>query len=361
MLSLVYFIIVLSVLVLVHELGHFAAAKRLGVRVEVFSFGFGPKLWSIKRGETEYVLSAIPLGGYIKMAGDEPHEALKREKWEFLSRRVWDRAQIILAGPLTNYLLAFIVFAVIFMFGSPTMTTEIGGLLKDYPAEKFGLAVGDKIVSIDGKNVKYWEDMTEAIYKHTEGSMRILIERKGETFEEDITPVVRKTKDIFGKEVKVALIGISPSQKIEKVKYGFLDSLNMGWKKLINLTVMTYKALWSILIGRISVKESMTGPIGIFVVTGQAARMGFIYIFHLMGILSASLAIFNLLPFPVLDGGHIIFLALEKLRGRPLSIKTQEIITNIGISCLILLTIFIFYNDIVKFGIGTKVMGIFKK
>ncbi len=359
--ALIYFLAVLSVLVMVHEFGHFIVAKRLGVRVEKFSFGFGPKIFSIKRGETEYLVSSIPLGGYVKMAGDEPGEALNGEKWEFLSRGIIERFKIIFAGPLLNYILAFLIFSIIFMFGSPTLTTDVGSLLKGYPAEVQGIIVGDKILAVDGKSVKYWENVTEAIHKHIQGPMKLSIERDGEIFEKEIVPVVRQVKDIFGKETHIALIGIAPSQKIEKVRYGPLISLYMGFKKLAQLTLVTYKALWSILIGRLSLKESMTGPIGIFVVTGQAAKLGLIYIFHLMGILSASLAIFNMLPFPVLDGGHIIFLAVEKIRGRPLSIKMQERITNIGISFLIMLTLFIFYSDVTKFGIAEKVMRLFKR
>ncbi len=361
MLSLISFLIVLSVLVLVHEFGHFIVAKRLGVRVEKFSLGFGPKIWSFKSGETEYLVSSIPLGGYVKMAGDEPGESLTNQSWEFLSRKPYDRFKIIFAGPLLNYLLAFLIFSVIFMFGSPTLTTEVGGLLKGYPAEKHGILMGDKVIAIDGKSVKFWEDMTEAIHNHTAGVMRLTVKRQGKVFETEIAPEIRQTKDIFGKEVKIALIGIAPSQRIEKVRYSFFPSISMGFKKLMQLTAVTYKALWSIITGRLSLKESMTGPIGIFVITGQAAKLGLIYILHLMGILSASLAIFNVLPFPVLDGGHIIFLALEKIRGRPLSIRTQELITNIGISLLILLAIFIFYSDIIKFGIFDKIIGFFKR
>jgi len=360
-LSLVCFIAVLSALVLAHEFGHFITAKRLKVHVQIFSLGFGPKLWSIKKDETEYRLSAIPLGGYVKMAGDDPTESLEGKPYEFLSRSVWDRFKIIFAGPALNYILAFLIFSVIFMFGSPTLTTEVGGFLKDYPAEKAGVLVGDKILIVDGRSVKYWEDMTTLIHKHTGGSIKILLDRKGTILEKDITPLVRKTKDIFGKETMLTLIGVSPSQKIENVKYGPLESLKMGAIKLATLTVVTYKALWAVMTGGLSVKESMTGPIGIFVVTGQAAKMGMIYLFHLMGILSASLAIFNLLPLPILDGGHILFLAIEKVRGKPMSFKTQEAIANIGVALLILLTVFIFYNDIVKFGIAGKIMGIFKK
>ena len=133
-----------------------------------------------------------------------------------------------------------------------------------------------------------------------------------------------EVKDILGKTTKIALLGIAPSQKIENVRYGFFQSFGMGFRKLIDLTVITYKALWSIVTGSVSIKESMTGPIGIFIITGKAAQMGLIYLVHLMGLLSASLAIFNLLPLPVLDGGHIMFLFVEKLRGKPLSLKTQE-------------------------------------
>jgi regulator of sigma E protease len=351
----------LSVLVLVHEFGHFIAAKRIGVRVEKFSFGFGPKLFSVKRGDTEYLISAIPLGGYIKMAGDEPGGNLTGKSFEFLSRSVWDRFIIIFAGPLLNYALAFLIFSIIFMFGNPTLTTEVGSLLKDYPAEASGLAVGDKVIKADGKDVKYWEDMTAIIHKHLEGPITLTIEKNGKISDIEIQPVVREVKDIFGKSTKIAMLGIAPSQNIENVRYGFFESFSKGFRKVIDLTVITYRAIWSIITGSMSVKESMTGPIGIFIITGKAAQMGLIYLLHLIAMLSASLAIFNLLPLPVLDGGHIFFLFIEKLRGRPLSVKVQENIANVGVGLLILLTVFIFYNDIIKFGIFDHLGKFFKR
>ena len=363
MLSLISFLIVLGVLVLVHEFGHFIAAKRLGVRVEKFSIGFGPKLFSVKPGETEYLVSAIPLGGYIKMAGDEPGEKLSNKPWEFFSRRPFDRFQIIVAGPLLNYILAFLIFSVIFMFGSPTLTTEIGGFVKDYPAGKQGkLLKGDRITAVDGKAVAYWDDMTEAIRKHSQdGPMKLAVERQGKIIDIEIAPVVRKAKDIFGNDVSMAQIGIMPSQKIEKVKYGFFQAVEMGFKLLMKLTCMTYRALWSVLTGKMSLKDSVSGPIGIFVLTGEFAKLGFIYLVNFIGILSASLAIFNVLPLPILDGGHIMFLVIEKLRGKPLSVKTQENIANVGLTLLLLFTAFVVYNDMVRFGIFGKAMGLFKK
>lgn len=357
--SIIYFIAVLSILILVHEFGHFIAAKRLGVRVERFSFGFGPKIVSFKKGDTEYLISAIPLGGYVKMAGDSPGEELTGQRGEFLSRSISDRFGIIFAGPLLNYVLAFLIFSVIFMFGSPTLTTDIGGFLKGYPAEKEGLLAGDKIIAVNGKAVRYWEDMTGIIRETVEGPARFSVMRNGKIFEKEISPVVRRTKDIFGKEVRIAMIGIAPSTRIETVRYGFPQFFYMAFKKLTALTAITYRALWSVMTGRLSVKESMTGPIGIFIVTSQAVKLGAIYILHLMAILSASLAIFNMLPFPVLDGGHILFLAIEKIRKRPLSTKVQESISNAGVALLILLTVLIFYNDIIKFGIADKAMKFF--
>lgn len=361
MLSLICFIVVLGVLIIVHELGHFITAKRLGIGVERFSIGFGPKLYVFKKNDTEYAISAIPLGGYVKMAGEDPSEKLTGKKWEFLSRSVGDRFKVIFAGPLLNYVLAFAVFSVIFMFGNPTLTTEVGGLLKGYPAEAEGLSVGDKILSVDGKPVKYWEEMTALIHSHPSGTANLVIERGDRKMTISITLVVRKTKDIFGKEISLSLMGISPSQKIESARYDFFTSIGMGMKKLLNLTAVTYKALWYIVTGRLSVKESMTGPIGIFMVTGQAAKMGLIYIVHLMGVLSASLAIFNLLPLPVLDGGHILFLVVEKIRRKPLSLKTQEMINNFGVGMLLFISIFIFWNDIVKYGVMDKAFGLFKR
>lgn len=355
------FLIVLSVLVIVHEFGHFIVAKSIGVRVEKFSFGFGPRIFSIKRGETEYLISAIPLGGYVKMAGDEPGEGLAGKNFEFLSRKISDRFKIIFAGPLLNYVLAFLLFSVIFMFGSPTLTTEVGSLLEDYPAKKAGIILGDKILKVDNKDVKYWEDMTAIIHNHLEGPIKLSVERKGGTFDIELRPVIREVKDIFGKSTKIALLGIAPSQKIENIRYGFFQSFGMGFKKVIDLTNLTYKAIWYIVTGRMSVKESMTGPIGIFIITGKAAQLGLIYLVNLTAMLSASLAIFNLLPLPVLDGGHILFLIVEKIRGKPLSMRSQEVIANIGVGFLILLTVFIFYNDIMKFKVFDGIVKFFKR
>lgn len=346
-LPIIAFLGILSVVVLFHEFGHFIIARRYGVRVEKFSFGFGPKLFGFKKRDTEYLVSLIPLGGYVKMSGDEYSET-QGNPWEYLSKSVGERARIIIAGPLCNYFLAFILFCFIFMYGSPTLTNKVGDVLKDYPAAQAGIKKGDKLVIVDGKATKYWHELTEVIHNKKEGKLRILIERDGERFELLIKPKRRVVKDIFGKEHSISYIGITPSDEIVYVKSGLLESIKKGTEQLLNLTYTTYKAILFLVLGKMSVRETVTGPIGIYIITSKAVKLGFVYFIQMMAIISASLAIFNLLPVPALDGGHLIFILIEKIKGKAISPKVQERITQAGLALLIALMIFVFYNDIIR-------------
>ncbi len=361
MLSAISFIIVLSVLVIVHEFGHFIVAKKTGVAVEKFSIGFGPEIFGITKGRTRYLISLVPLGGYVKLAGETQEEPIKGERWEYLSRTVGERSRIIFAGPLLNYLLAFLIFSFIFAVGYPTLTTEVGRVLPDYPGEAAGIKRGDRILKIDGKDVNNWEDVTRIIHTNKDAELGLLIEREGELIVLKVFPKSEELNTIFGSKKRVGLIGIVPSDEISYVKYGILESVYMGGKKLLGLTYITYRALWASITGAVPFKESITGPIGIFYITGHAARLGFVYLLHFMGILSASLAIFNLLPVPVLDGGHLLFLAIEKIRRRPLSYRVQEHIAQAGLVLLICLMVFVFYNDFIRFGIFEKITNLWQK
>lgn len=361
MISLISFIIVLSILVVVHEFGHFIAAKKIGVRVEKFSIGFGPEIAGVTKRGTRYSISIIPLGGYVKLAGETGAEGVKPEKWEYLSRTIGERMKIIFAGPLLNYMLAFMIFSFVFMAGSPTLTARVGKVMPGYPAESAGLKTGDRILNINGKDVVYWEDVTKIVHTSKNTEMRLLVERDSKQAAVLVTPKSQDMKTIFGSKKNISIIGIAPSDEIVYVKYGFLKSIYMGAEKLWTLTYITCRALWASVTGAIPVKESMTGPIGIFYITGQAAKLGLVYLFQLMGVLSASLAIFNLLPVPVLDGGHILFLAIEKIRRKPIPIKMQDNITQAGMSLLIVLMVFVFYNDFMRFGVFYKIAHIFKK
>jgi regulator of sigma E protease len=355
MISLLASLVVFGILIFIHELGHFLLAKKNGVRVETFSFGFGPKLWGKKVGDTEYRISAVLLGGYVKMAGDEPAEKRKGAPWEYSSKSCGQRAQIIIAGPLLNYLLAFFIFALIFIIGSPVPTSRVGALVEDYPAKAAGVKEGDVILAVNGEKVQYWQDMAEVIHKKTEGEIALDIKRGDEIYKISLTPEVQETQDIFGEKRKVALIGISPSDEVSEVKYGWGESFYRGGEKLFALTGLSYKSLWLILTRRLSLKESVAGPIMMFQLTGSAAKLGFIYLLNLMGVISAALAIFNVLPLPVLDGGHLLFIALEKLRRKPISVKIQEIATQAGMILLFVLVLFVSYNDLMRIGVVEKV------
>jgi len=361
MLATVSFIAVLSILVIVHEFGHFIVAKKTGVRVEKFSVGFGPEVFGVTKGGTRYSISLIPLGGYVKLAGETGEEELKGESWEYLSRTVGERAKIIFAGPLLNYILAFFIFSFIFVIGYPTLTTKIGQVISDYPGAAAGVKAGDVILEINGQEVNYWEDVTNSIHTNKEPEIDLLVERGGRLVDLKVAPKSQEVKTIFGSKKRVGLIGIMPSEEIVYVRHNVIKSVYMGGKKLVMLTYITYRALWASFTGVIPFKESITGPVGIFYITGQAARMGIVYLLHIMGILSASLAIFNLLPVPVLDGGHLLFIAIEKVRRKPVSHRVQENITQVGLALIICMMLFVFYNDFMRFGIFEKIAGLWQK
>ncbi|MFC1621728.1 RIP metalloprotease, partial [Candidatus Omnitrophota bacterium] len=254
------FIILLGILVVVHEFGHFIVAKKTGVRVEKFSIGFGPKIFGFTKGETEYQVSLIPLGGYVKLAGETETEGIKGEKWEYLSRSVGERARIIFAGPLLNYLLAFFIFSFVFIAGSPTLTATIGGVVPDYPAEAAGIKEGDKILEINGKSISYWDDVTHAVHTNSEPQIELVIERDGKLIDLIVEPKTEELKTVFGSKKRVGLIGIRPADEIIYVKYGVVKSFYMGAKKLSTLTYITYRALWAICTGAVAFKDSVTGP-----------------------------------------------------------------------------------------------------
>lgn len=348
-LTFVIVLFVFSILIIVHELGHMLIAKRLGVKVERFSLGFGKKIFGVKKGDTEYILSVFPFGGYVKMAGDTPNEYRGKPE-EFFSKSPFKRLLIVAGGPLTNYAFAFILFTSIFMIGMPTYMTRVGKLLQEYPAAKSGLRAGDVIVAIEDKEIKYWDDLVELVRKDTSGDpLDFTVKRDGETFDIKIAPKIIKTKNIFGQETKIGMIGIAPQQEIVFVKHNLFQAAMLGGRKLIRLTALTYKGLWLLITGGLPVKESVTGPIGIAFLIGEAAKMGFIYLLTIMAHINMALAVFNLLPFPVLDGGHILFLAIEKLRGKPVSPRAQEIAGQIALYILIAFALFISWNDIMRF------------
>ena len=434
-------VVVLGVLIFVHELGHFLVAKRSGVGVLKFSLGFGPKLVGVKRGETEYLLSALPLGGYVKMIGEDPSdqspEAADPER-SFSQKGVGARARIILAGPLANFALPVLIFWGIFTFvgqpyflpivgtpkqGSPagqagllpgdrvqalegvrierwnevdaalqassgkplnfTMTrdgrtfdvplapravatrdifgqetqawdlglhpllsTRIGQVLPGHVAEQAGLRSGDRIVALNGTPVVEWEQMAKSIHGSPGKPVRLTVERDGQRFEVEATPRPTKQQTAAGEE-EIGLIGIGPAPESHYQRLNPVAALVDGVKETARLSVVIVQGFVKLIQGSISPK-TIGGPILITQIAGEVVRRGTVQLLSFTAFLSINLAILNLLPIPVLDGGHLLFSLIEWLRGKPISLRKREIAQQVGLALLVGLMIFAFYNDIFR-------------
>lgn len=363
--SMIIFLIVLSILILVHEWGHFITAKSVGVKVEKFSLGFGPKLFSFMHQGTEFMVCAVPLGGYVKMAGDERGEC-KGTREEYFSKPVGHRALIVLMGPIVNYVLAYICLFFVFMLGYPSMSPQIGDVVKGFPAELAGLRKGDTIIRIDTQDIQSWEDVQKYISTSKTATLNVSFLRGGQRMEKSVSPKVQLSENIFGQKENVRRIGVQPEDKVITLKYGFVESLVKSGTHLWEITITTYKALYRMASGAMSVKDlsgpaGPTGLIGLFYIIQKASEVGFSYLLYVVGVISASLALFNILPLPVLDGGHLLFLLIEKIRGRTLSVKTEDIIARLGVGFIICLAFFVFYLDFVRFGWIEKLVGLWKQ
>jgi len=339
---------IFSILIVVHEFGHYIAAKRSGVRVERFALGFGPVLFKRKGKETEFVVCAFPLGGYVKMAGDTRQEH-KGSEDEFLSKPIGIKSKIVFAGPLFNYILALVIFCIIALIGFPYPDSVVGSVLDDYPAKTAGVQIGDRILAVNGYQVEHWVDMADEI-SQAKDTVNLRIEREGEIIDLDISLQQKEVTDDFGKRKNVSMIGIGASSAIKTIKYNFPQAIAKGFESLFKLTFLVIKGFLFMILGIIPFKEAVAGPVGIYYITSEVVKIGIVATLHLVAALSVSLAIINLFPIPVLDGGHLLFFFMEKLRGKPISEKVEDNLTRLGLSLLLLLIAFVFYNDIVRFG-----------
>lgn len=434
-------IIVLGVLIFVHELGHFLVAKRSRVGVLKFSMGFGPKLFGVKRGETEYLISALPLGGYVKMIGEDPGdespEAADPER-SFSRKSVGTRARIILAGPLANLLLPVLIFWGVFaivgqpyflpiigtpetgspaaqaallpgdrvqnldgvpierwteidtalqassgrsltltvvrdgrtfdvrltpravsardIFGQetqawdlglhPLLTTRIGQVLPGHVAEQAGLKSGDLILLLNGAPVTEWEQLAKMIHGSPGRTVRLTVERDGRRFEVQVTPRPTRQRGQAGEE-EIGLIGIGPAPESQYARLNPVAALAAGVKKTAELTVLIVQGFVKLIQAKISPK-TIGGPILIAQMAGEVVQRGPVELLSFTALLSINLAILNLLPIPVLDGGHLLFSLIEWLRGKPVSLRKREIAQQVGMVLLVGLMIFAFYNDIFR-------------
>src|SRR4030042_653577 len=359
--SIISVIILLGVLIFFHELGHFLVARFSGVGVQKFSLGFGPKIIGKKIGKTEYVLSLIPLGGYVKLLGEAENEKLSKEdeKMSFSKQPVWKRIMIVFAGPFFNFLLAVLIFVFVYIYGVPTLSNIVGEVQKDSASYQAGIVHGDKIVSIDGHKIVYWDDIKPLITDTQGKELEIAVDRGGKIKQIIIKPRLSKTKNILGEEVSAYLIGISPSDNVIIEKRNLWEASITGLQKPWQFSKLTIVVFVKMLKEDVS-PRNLGGPIFIAQAAGAVAKEGIVPFLFLMALLSVNLAIINLFPIPILDGGHIMFSIIELIRRKPLSQKWQGIFQQIGFVFLIMLMIFVimvviermnfkFVNEIVKY------------
>lgn len=424
--NILAFLFVLGIVVFVHELGHFLAARRIGVRVLTFSLGFGPKIFSTKRGDTEYAISAIPLGGYVKMAGEQPDDERSGANDEFLSKSKWQRFQVLIAGPLMNVLLAIVVLAGVLYQGADVPLYEdepavVGRVEEGSPAGQAGVQVGDRIVSIDGVETPTWDDVFMYVVPKANREITMVVDRGGQMVDIPLTPaavtkfeigeigvqpVARlqltvvspggpaergglKVRDVLlsvdgqtdvtpqwltshlqgatGREVEFRVrrdgaeqvvtvipeegplpvgIGWSPYET-KLVQPGFFEAIGMSLERNWEGTKLIATTLAGLFTRETPVRQLM-GPVAIGELSGTAAQLGWVALFNFMAMISLNLGLINLMPIPVLDGGHIAILGLEGLARRDFSMKVKEKILIAGFAVILMLMVTVIYNDLTR-------------
>jgi regulator of sigma E protease len=425
--TLLAFAFVIGVLVFVHELGHYLAARRVGVRVLTFSIGFGPRLFGFIRGGTDYCVSAVPLGGFVKMAGESVEEKRSGEPDEYLSKTKWERFQVLIMGPAMNIALAVVMLAFVLYQGAEVaayrdMPPVVGSLIAGAPAERAGLRAGDRIVAVDGRPVPTWDEFFITISGKARREVTLTVERNGEHRAVPVVPTAegkyeigdigvlpnthpyvrsvnigepaekagikpgdvvlridsqdissaRQLSDEIGKHagkpivVRVArgdqtlefqatpikrgavgMIGISISDQLKRIEPGPLEAIKMSMQQNWDGSGLIFRTLGGLFTGETSPKQLM-GPVGIAQLSGESAESGFISLLGLMASISLNLGILNLLPIPVLDGGHILILLLEGLTRRDFSVRVKERMLLAGFVLLMLLMVTVIYNDLTR-------------
>lgn len=378
--TVVYAIIVLGILIFVHELGHFLLAKLMGVSVEKFSLGFGPKLFGKKIGETEYLLSAFPLGGYVKMFGEggfieggesDPRpvdenaptavssEPVLRELTEdektrsFAHKPVLARIAIVMAGPVFNLLFAWLIFIVLCMMGVPTVTTKIGEVLKDKPAAKAGMQTGDVITAINNLPINRWDQIAEGVAASKGKPLTLTVKRDAADIKFTIAPEPRVSKNLFGEKVNGYAIGVASAGEVVTERFNPLQAVVKGTEqtwKVIDLTVLSLVKM----VQRVVPMDSVGGPIMIAKMAGEQASAGGASFLAFMALLSINLGVLNLLPVPVLDGGHLLFYFMELIFRRPVPQRIREYAQQIGMVLLLGLMVLAFYNDIIRYFVNRQ-------
>jgi len=344
MLTTVAFIFVFSILIFFHEFGHFIAAKLSGVKVHKFAFGFGPKIFGFTKNQTEYLICLIPLGGYVKMAGEMGQEEDKEtlgevpEDQRFNKKSLGIRALIVALGPFMNIATAVVIFSLIFFVnGIPVVTNYVSTVIENGPAEQAGILPGDKIIAVNSTKMEDPNKIANIINNSSGEELQITLDREGYAIEIFVIPE-------YDDNYKKGLIGITFEVSVEKIN--IFAAFSKGLITTGNIIQLIFSNTIEMITGKIPVE--IAGPLGIAKMTGEAARLGFVNLLYFTAILSIFIGLFNLLPIPILDGGHIIILAIEKIRGKPLEAEKISFMYLIGISIMVIIFIIATYKDILR-------------
>jgi regulator of sigma E protease len=362
------FLAVIGPLVFFHELGHYWVARWFGVRADVFSIGFGRSLfgWTDRRG-TRWKVGWLPLGGYVKFAGDMNPASQPSQEWlslpaeerakTFQAKPLWQRFLIVAAGPVTNFLLAVLIFIGVFAaIGYPTTPAVVTGVIADTPAERSGIAAGDRIVGADGEEIRTFEELQTYVRLRPETPIELAVQRDGRELSLSLRTDASELTDQFGNRMRVGTLGVvSNAVVIEPVPVAQLPLL------AVRQTAATLEAitvtLGQLIVGERSMKE-LGGPLKMAQISGQQASLGWLPLFWLMAVISINLGFINLLPIPMLDGGHLLFYVIEGVRRKPLQPQAQEWAFRAGLAALLMLMIFVTLNDLASFGLWTRLGGL---
>ena len=361
------FLAVIGPLIFVHELGHYLVGRWFGVKADVFSLGFGRQIlgWTDKQG-TRWKVGWLPLGGYVKFAGDTNPASTPSREWlslpaeerarTFQAKPLWQRFLIVAAGPATNFLFAILIFIGVFAtFGYPTTPAVVTAVVEDSPAATAGIRPGDRIVSISGKEIRYFSDLKDYVLLRPDAPVNLVVEREGRTLGFPMVTASVEMKDRFGNAARIGSLGVySTALELEKLPLARLPG------EAVRETADTVEAivvsLGQLITGQRSVRE-LGGPLKIAQISGQQASLGWLPLFWLMAMISINLGFINLLPIPMLDGGHLLFYTIEGVRRKPLKPEAQEWAFKAGLAALLTLMIFVTLNDLVSFGVLDRLAG----
>jgi regulator of sigma E protease len=366
--TIVAFLLVIGPLIFVHELGHYFVGRWFGVKAETFSIGFGREMfgWTDRRG-TRWKVGWLPLGGYVRFKGDMNPASTPSDEWlslppaernqTFQAKKLWQRFLIVAAGPFTNFLFAILVYIALFAsYGVPRTPAVVPGVRADTPAAAAGFQPGDRIVSIDGRAIERFEDFHRTVLLHPGEALRFELERGGQVVELSATPQPIVQRDRFGNESRIGVLGVSVPDKVivEVPPHQVVGEAVWQTGETVRMMVVT---IGQLIVGTRSLEE-MGGPIRIAQFSGQQASLGWLDFVLFMALISINLGFINLLPIPLLDGGHLLFYAIEGVRRKPLKPEAQEWAFRTGLAVLLALMIFVTFNDLASFGLFAKLGGL---